>query len=198
MPTAPIFVFIHGSNWFLGSAKDFEFSAEMFVNSLELAAIVCFQISRQVKHVGGNEAMATQVRRAIVWVYKNAASFDGDPERIYICGHSSGGHLCGVALITDWGKEFAVPSRIVKGSLLISGMYEMMPVRLSWRGAYVNFADAMADAMSAQRHIDKLSTPVNVAYGSLETPDFRRQNRDFAAAVKAGGKPVRVIEGLNY
>ena len=56
----------------------------------------------------------------------------------------------------------------------------------------------MADAMSAQRHIDKLNTPIIVAYGNLETPDFQRQSRDFAAAVKAAGKPVEIIEGLNY
>jgi arylformamidase len=66
----------------------------------------------------------------------------------------------------------------------------MTPVRLSWRRTYLNFTDAMADAMSTQRHINKLNTPIIVAYGSLETPDFQRQSRDFAAAVKAAGKPV--------
>jgi arylformamidase len=195
-PKAPIFVFIHGGNWFLGSAKDFAFAAEMFVRAGGHCVTPDFT---SVKDVGGDlEAMATQVRRAIAWVYKNAASFDGDPERIYICGHSSGGHLCGVALITDWERDFAVPSTIVKGGLLMSGMYEMTPVRLSWRRTYVNFTDAMADAMSTQRHINKLNTPIIVTYGSLETPDFQRQSRDFAAAVKAAGKPVEVIEGLNY
>jgi arylformamidase len=76
------------------------------------------------------------VRRAIAWIYKNAATFDGDPFRphIYIDGgRSSGGHLCGVALVTDWEKEFGVPATIIKGGLCISGMYELTPVRLSWR-----------------------------------------------------------------
>jgi acetyl esterase/lipase len=52
--------------------------------------------------------MADQVRRAIAWTYKNAASFDGDPDRLYIGGHSSGGHLCGVALVTDWKNVFGL------------------------------------------------------------------------------------------
>jgi arylformamidase len=193
---APIFVFIHGGNWFLGSAKEFAFAAEMLVRAGCHCVVPDFT---SVKDVGGNlEAMTAQVRRAIAWAYKNAASFDGDPERIYIGGHSSGGHLCGVALITDWEKVFAVPATIVKGGLLISGMYEMEPVRLSWRRTYVKFTDAMADAMSTHRHIDKVNTPIIVAYGSLETPEFQRQSRDFAAALKAAGKPVDVIEGLNY
>jgi arylformamidase len=91
-----------------------------------------------------------------------------------------------------------VPPTIVKGGLCISGMYELTPVRLSWRRSYVNFTDAMVDSMSSQRHIDKIVAPVTVAYGSLETPDFQRQNRDFAAALKEAGKPVQLIEGKNY
>jgi arylformamidase len=142
--------------------------------------------------------MATQVRRAIAWVYKNAASFDGDPDRIYIGGHSSGGHLCGVALVTDWETDFEVPSTIVKGGLCISGIYELTPVRLSWRRTYVNFTDAMVESMSPQRHIDRIVAPVIVAYGNLESPEFQRQSRDFAVTLKEAGKSVQLIEGKNY
>ena len=48
--------------------------------------------------------------------------------------------------------------------------------------------------MSAQRQLDRLRAPITVTYGSEETPEFQRQNRDFAAAVKAAGKPVQLIE----
>ncbi len=121
-----------------------------------------------------------------------------DPERLYIGGHSSGGHLCGVALVTDWEKEFELPATVVKGGLCMSGMFDLAPVRLSWRRSYVNFTDAMAEAMSAQRYVDKLHAPVVVTYGTFATPDFQRQIRDFAAAVKAAGKPVELIETPNY
>ncbi len=139
--------------------------------------------------------LAAQVRRAIAWVHRNAASFDGDPERLYIGGHSSGGHLCAVALVTDWASEFGLPGDAIKGGLCMSGMYEMEPVRLSYRRSYIAFTDEMADAMSPQRHIDKLATPIVVSYGVFETPEFRRQARDFAAAVNAAGKTVTLIEG---
>jgi arylformamidase len=142
--------------------------------------------------------LAAQVRRGIAWVYKNSDSFDGDPNRIYVGGHSSGGHLCGVALVTEWQKEFGIPSDAVKGGLCMSGMYDMAPVRLSWRRNYINFTDAMADAMSPQRHIDKLNAPIVVTYGTLETPDFQRQSRDFAAAAKEAGKQAALIEAPNY
>ena len=77
-------------------------------------------------------------------------------------------------------------------------MYDLAPVRLSKRSSYVNFTDAMVERLSAQRHLDGLHAPLILAYGTRETPEFQRQSRDFAAAVKAAGKPVELIEGLAY
>jgi arylformamidase len=195
-PAAPIFVLIHGGAWLEGSAKDCGFAAETFVNAGAHYVALDFI---GVKDAGGDlDVLAAQVRRAIAWIYKNASSFSGDPEKIYISGHSSGGHLCGVALVTDWEKEFGLPADAVKGGLCMSGMYEMTPVRLSWRRSYVSFTDAMAEAMSPIRHIDKLVAPVVVSYGTFETPEFQRQGREFSAAVKAAGKSVDLIEAPNY
>ena len=80
----------------------------------------------------------------------------------------------------------------------MSGMYDMKPVRLSKRSSYVKFTDMMEQVMSSQRQLDKLQAPIIVTYGTNETPEFQRQNRDFVAAVKAVGKPVEVIEAPNY
>jgi len=193
---APVFIFIHGGIWQRGEAKNCAFAAEMFVNAgahyiaLDFAAVTAL--------AGDLGVMAAQVRRGIAWVYEHTPSFGGDRERIYVGGHSSGGHLCGVALVTQWQKEFGIPDTAIKGGLCMSGMYDLAPVRLSWRRDYVNFTDASVDAMSPQRHIERLNTPVVVSYGTLETPDFQRQSRDFAAAIKAAGKLVELIEAPNY
>jgi arylformamidase len=195
-PKAPIFLFIHGGAWLHGSAKNYAFAAETYVNAGAHYVVPDF-ISVD-KADGDLRVMAAQVRRAIAWTYKNAASFGGDPDRLYIGGHSSGGHLCGVALVTDWPKEFGLPPTIVKAGACMSGMYDMKPVRLSKRGKYVHFTDAMEDAMSSQRHLNLLQAPVVVTYGTYETPEFQRQNRDFAAAIKTAGKRVELIEAANY
>jgi arylformamidase len=142
--------------------------------------------------------MAGQVRRGIAWVHRNAKSFGGDPDRLYLSGHSSGAHLAGVALVTDWKKDYGLPADTVKGALCCSGMYDMKPVRLSARSRYVKFTDEMEDALSAQRHLDRLAAPVVLAHGTLETPEFQRQSRDFAAAVKAAGKPVQLLVAPGY
>jgi arylformamidase len=197
-PNAPVNVYIHGGAWRNGQAKDFAFPTEVFVNAGAHFVVVDFA---QVTDTGGDlMPMIRQVRSAVAWVYKNAASFGGDPERVYITGHSSGAHLSGCTLVTDWQKDFGLPANIIKGGLLISGMYDLKPVRLSKRSQYVNFTDEIEQALSSQRHLDKLNAPIIVAYGTQETPEFQRQSRDFAAAVKAAGKPVELIvgEGFNH
>ena len=197
-PNALIAIFIHGGAWKNGASKDSAYMAEMY-----LAAGANFVIPDfvAVQDAGGSlMTMAQQVRRAVAWVYKNAASFGGDPKRLYLIGHSSGAHLGGTIVITDWQKDFGLPSDILKGALLISGMYDLKPVRLSKRSQYVNFDDATEEALSTQRHIDKINMPLIIAHGSLESPEFQRQTREFAAAVKAAGKPVEffVGEGFNH
>ena len=192
-PNAPINVYIHGGAWRNGQAKDFAFPAEVFINAGAHFVVVDFV---QITETGGNLLpMIEQVRSAVAWVYEHAASFGGDVERIYITGHSSGAHLSGCALVTDWQKDFALPSDTIKGGLLISGMYDLKPVRLSKRSEYVKFTDEIEQALSSQRHLDKLNAPIIVAYGTQETPEFQRQSREFAAAVKAVGKPVELIVG---
>jgi arylformamidase len=195
-PKAPIFVFIHGGAWLGGAAKDHAFPAEIFVKAGAHYVVLDFIAIGAAN--GDLRVMADQVRHAIAWTYKNAASFDGDPERLYIGGHSSGGHLCGVAMVTDWRNGFGLPENTVKGGVCMSGMYDMKAVRLSKRGKYVHFTDEMEQAMSSQRHLDLLHAPVVVSYGTFETPEFQRQNRDFAAAVKAAGKTVELVVAENY
>ena len=193
---APINIFIHGGAWRGGLAKDFAYPAELFVHAG--AHYVVLDFINVIEANGSLTPMAEQVRRAVAWVYRNARSFGGDPDRIYISGHSSGGHLTGVVLVTDWRKDFSLPADTVKGGLCCSGLFDLKPVRLSARSSYVKFTDEMEQALSSQRHLDKLNAPVIVAYGTLETPEFQRQSRDFAAAVKAAGKSVQLLVGEGY
>ena len=186
---APVQIFIHGGAWRNSSARSSAFPAEMFI-----AAGVHYIAADfvAVQNAGGSlNVMADQVRRAIAWVRENAASFGGDPERLYLSAHSSGAHLGATALTM-------LPRGTVQDALLVSGMYDLKGPRLSSRRDYVKFDDATEEALSPQRHIDKISTPLIVAYASLDTPEFRRQSVEFAAALKVAGRPVELIRGDNY
>jgi arylformamidase len=196
-PNAPINIFIHGGAWRARQVKDYAFLAEIIVRAGGHWIGLDFDGVEGTK--GDLLPMADQVRRGVAWVYKNAKSFGGDPERIYVSGQSSGAHLAGNVVTTDW-QDYGVPADVVKGALLCSGMYDLKPVRLSKRSEYVAFTDEAEEKLSSQRRLDRLNCPVIVAYGTYETPEFQRQNREFAAAVKAAGKPVTLLvaEGYNH
>jgi len=197
-PGAPTAVFIHGGAWRSNNARDSAYGAETFVRAGAHYAVLDFVDVTQT--AGDLMPMVEQVRRAVAWTARNAASFGGDPSRVYVTAHSSGAHLGGCVLITDWEKDFGLPRDIVKGATLCSGMYDLEPVRRSARSRYVNFTDAVEEVLSPQRHLDRIACPVTLLCGTLETPEFQRQARDFAAALKAAGKPAKLIvaEGYNH
>src|SRR6516164_3424461 len=191
----PVAIFVHGGAWRTGSASDYSFVAEPFVRAGGNFVVLDFVT---VDDAGGSLfPLVEQVRRAIGWVYRNADKFGGDRDRLYLISHSSGSHLAGCAVTHDWSKD-GLPRDILKGATLSSGMYDLKPVRLSKRSKYVKFTDVMEQELSAIRHLDKLVTPLNISYGTYETPEFQRQARDFAAAVKAAGKPVELLVGEAY
>ena len=192
----PVAIFVHGGAWRSGAASEFTFLAEPFVRAGGSFVVLDFIT---VDDAGGSLfPMVEQVCRAIGWVYRNAAEkFGGDRNRLHLISHSSGSHLSGCAVTHDWDKD-GLPRTVLKGATLSSGMYDLKPVRLSKRSKYVKFTDAMEQELSAMRHLDRLHTPLVLTYGTYETPEFQRQSRDFAAAVKAAGKPVELIVGEGY
>jgi arylformamidase len=195
---APINVYIHGGQWRQRHARDYAYLAEPFVRAGALVMVPDFT---GVELVGGDlTVVADQVRRAVAWVYRNAARLGGDPDRLHVSGHSSGGHLAGVVLTTDWAKDFGLPADLVKGGLCCSGMYDLEAVRLSARSTFVKLTDESEHALSAQRHLERLTAPVIVAWGTQESPEFQRQGHDFAAALEAAGKPMQrlVADGYNH
>jgi arylformamidase len=192
---APVGIFVHGGAWRNGAASEFTYLAEPFVHYGAHFVVLDFT---NVDNAGGSLfPMIEQVRRAVGWVYRNAEKFGGDRSRLHLISHSSGSHLAGCTVTHDWAKD-GLPVDILKGATMSSGMYDLKPVRLSKRSKYVKFTDEMEQELSAIRHLDRLHTPLVVTYGTYETPEFQRQTRDFAAAVKAAGKPVEVIVGEGY
>jgi arylformamidase len=193
---APIMVFIHGGAWRVGRAAEYAFPAETFVRAGAHFVVPDFA---WVQDAGGNlMTLADQVRRAVAWCWRNAASFGGDPNRLYVSGHSSGGHLAGVVAVTDWQRDFALPPDVVKGTVCVSGLYDLAPVRLSARSGYVKFTDETVQALSTMRYIDRIKAPMVVAHGTLETPEFQRQNREFAEALRAAGRPSLLVVAQGY
>jgi arylformamidase len=193
---APIHVFIHGGAWRSGAAKDYAFPAEMFVTAGAHYVVPDFS---SVQDTGGELLPITrQIRQAVAWVWRNAAAFGGDASRLYVSGHSSGGHQAGVLASTDWKRELGLPADVVKGYVIMSGMYDLVPVSLSARSSYVKFDERTLNELSAIRHLEDIVAPITLVYGTYETPEFQRQSRELAQALQKAGKPVALIVAQGY
>lgn len=135
--------------------------------------------------------MVDQLIRAVMFVHRNAEQFGGDPDRLFISGHSSGAHLCAVLLTHDWSAH-ALPRNIFKGGLCVAGLYDLAPVMLSSRRLYVDLAAKEARRLSPIHHAATITCPVAIAYGGRESPEFIRQARAFAARLAALHRPVHI------
>ena len=169
---APVMIFIHGGSWRSGRSADFAVYAEPFVKAGANFVAIDFTNVRETN--GDIFPMVNQCRRAVSWTYRNAASFGGNADQIYLCSRSSGSHLAGCVVTTEWNEQ-GLPLNILKGGVFGSGMYDLKPVRLSLRSKFVRFTNEMEEQLSPQRNIDRIYTPLTLAVGSLETPEFQRQ-----------------------
>ena len=192
---APTMIYIHGGAWRAGSAAGAGSMAENFITAG--ANLVSLEFINVIQSGGSLHAMADQVRRGVAWVYQNAHKLGINPNAIYVSGFSSGGHLCGVVITTDW-STMGLPS-FIKGAVCASGMYDLYPVSLSARNEYVNFnLDDTIGKLSPVRHMQNINFPVVVGHGTKETPEFMRQTKDFAAALQAAGKDVKLLVAQGY
>jgi arylformamidase len=125
------------------------------------------------------------VRRGIEWVHQNLS------KDVVLCGHSSGAHLSACAL-TRLG--------FIRKAMVISGIYDLLPVRLSARNDYVRLDERLEHEYSPIRHVERIRCPVTVGWAEHEAAEFARQSREFAAALRKAGKLGGVIlgEGQNH
>ncbi|WP_158966961.1 alpha/beta hydrolase [Chachezhania sediminis] len=188
---SPVLLFIHGGAWRGLDRRHGGYAAEYMVRNGITYGAVDFSVMPGVDM----PTMIGQLRRAVAWVHANAHRFCGDPDRIYIAGHSSGAHMAGCAVTTDWACAHGLPTDVIKGALLCSGGYDLEPVRLSARNSYMHLTPEMVRDYSPTRNLDRLGCPVVLAAGERESPDFFRQSRDLAAALD---QPLHVATDLDH
>jgi arylformamidase len=143
--------------------------------------------------------MIGQLTMAIEFITSNASRFGGDPDRIFLSGHSSGAHLCAVLLAHDWTKS-GLPADVLKAGLCIGGIYDLEPVVLSSRRSYVHLTPEEALRFSPAREAKLINCPMAIAYGGQESPEFIRQAISFADALEGAENPPRriVMKDMNH
>lgn len=193
---APVVVYFHGGAWTRWHKDNNSFQAPSFVNRGATFVSVNFGLVPTVTL----DELIRQCRAAVAWVYRNAADFGADPNKLYAAGHSSGGHEVGLIAVTDWERDWGLPEDIVKGAFAASGMYDLEPVRLCSRNEYLHLDVAATRRNSAMLHIRDRMPPMVIAYGEGEQKEFRRQSKDFAAELRRRGHFCIELDlpGLNH
>ena len=184
---APIHVFVHGGYWHRLDKADFSFVAR----GLRPAGAVTVVVNYGLIPAIDMDTLVRQCRSAVAWTYKNARDFGGDPARLYVSGHSAGGHLTAMLLATDWAA-FGCPADVVKGGVAISGLYDLEPIRL----CYLNDVLALTPETAHRNSPVTLPRPragaLTLALGGDEGPEYHRQTDALAAAW--GVKPAEIMD----
>ena len=164
---APLLVFIHGGYWQSRDRKDFSFVAGPLLERGAAIALLGYDLAPQVRM----DAIVAEIRAGLAWLYRHAPAHGCDPARLYIAGHSAGGHLAAMALATDW-RTFGLPEDVLKGVCAISGMFDLEPISRCYLNEVVGLDEGEARRNSPIHLTLHGRCPVIVAVGELETKAF--------------------------
>ena len=172
--SAPLLVFIHGGYWRSLDKSDFSWMAPPFVGEGIAVALLNYGLAPRTPM----EEIVRQVLRALAWLYRRADRYDLDPTRIFVCGHSAGGHLTAMTMAALWPSLAPdLPPDLVKGGLAVSGLYELEPlVHAPFVNGDLQLTPARAARLSPARMPAATAAPLYTAVGALESAEFRRQN----------------------
>ena len=168
-PGAPVLAFIHGGYW---QSNDKEASSFLVEGPLALGFSVAL-IEYTLAPEADIDRIVAEVGRAVDWLAAHARDYGADPAKLFVSGHSAGGHLTAMML----GKS------CVAGALPISGLFDLEPIRLCYLNEKLRLTGQAAEKNSPLRHLPDRRAPAVVAVGAAELPELVRQSTEYAQAL---------------
>lgn len=187
---APVFVFLHGGYWRMLSSKEFSCVA-LGLHELGITTVVVnYALAPKVSI----DEITRQARSAVAWVLRRIERHGGDPSRVVVGGHSAGGHLTAMCLQTPWAEDYGLSQDPLVGALMISGLYDLQPLRYSLMQPLIQLDDGVIRRNSPMFSVRECTTPAMVTWGGAEPDEFRRQSDDFLAAWTSVGNRAKRFE----
>jgi len=195
-PGAPVFVFIHGGYWRAFSASDHSFVALGPVALGITTVVVDYSLCPKVTI----DEITRQCRAAVAWTLGHIGAHGGDPARVAVGGHSAGGNLSAMCLETRWDEDYGLARDPLAAALLVSGIYDIEPLRHSYLQPTIQLDDGIVRRNSPLFGVRPCATPVLVTWGGEESDEFARQSTSFHAAWQAAGNrsELRAQPGANH
>ena len=180
---APVMIFIHGGYWRMLSASDFSFVAKAFADADVTVVIANYALCPKVSI----SEITRQMQALVAWTFENIADYNGDPENIFVSGHSAGGHLGAMCALTDWAQAYGLPHNLIKGVIPVSGLFDLEPIQHTYLQPDLNIRPEDIRDCSPITRIRQVTTPMLVTYGSEEPSEFSRHSEEFITAWKKVG-----------
>lgn len=180
-------IYFHGGYWQRGDKSVHTFLAEPFVKNGVSFISVNYSLCPNVRI----SRITQQARQAVAWVFLNAAQLNLAPDKLYVTGHSAGGHLVAMLMATDWpALGGGLPRDLIKGGIPISGLYDLGPLRLTSINDGLRLTDEEVRTQSPLNHPPRTDAPQLIVCGGCETSEFHRQSDLYARAVSRPGRPI--------
>lgn len=187
---AAIQLFIHGGYWKGLSKNEFSYVADAFTPAGAVTVVIDYALMPSVTMA----ELVRQCRAAVAWTYKNAGSLGGDASRIFVSGHSAGGHLAAMLMATDWPTfDPALPGGPIQGVCGISGLYDLEPIRLSSVNENMDLALKDVASMSPLLLEPHCTCPLLLAVGEREGEEYLRQSTELAKAWNGRGTEPQLM-----
>ena len=173
----PLVIYIHGGYWQRGDKNMYGFVTEAFIKHGVSVAMLNYNLTPSVR-MG---QIPPQIRKAIAWNWHNAADLDFSRDKVFVMGHSAGGHLTAMMMATDWPQyDSAIPADMIKGGLPISGVFELEPIVHTSlnEGPQMDIPEAITESPTFIPPVT--NAPQLVIVGGGETDEFLRQSDDYA------------------
>lgn len=188
-PNADVVLFIYGGRWQFGSKDEYRFVADGLAQSGFITVIPDYRLYPQVDWRDFLADSAAAYR----WVEAYIAGFGGNPQRIFVMGHSAGAHMAAMVALDPKLQQQAGVKRLPCGLIGLAGPYDFLPISDPDIREVFKSANPLIESQPIH-YVNGNMPAMLLLTGSDDTTVKPGNTERMAAAVKQAGGKAEVIE----